>query len=328
MSSAPTHAELARRAVAHWDLDVAGLEFVAASENVTYRVTDTAGRAFVLRLHRPGYHTLAELESEQVWTAALRDAGIDAPVPVPTRAGERYAALQLGARTRYAGLIEWVDGRPLDVEIRQRGGAFARRAYQRLGELMASMHDQATAWRVPPGFRRRSLDAEGLAGDRPFWGPFWNAPFLTTDERTRFSILRRRVYAVLRNLPQSGRGWSLIHADLHPANLIVDGERLHVIDFDDSGFGFHGYDIAAAAEREGAELQALLDGYRPIRDPGEQLDLVGFFLLVRRLAYVGWLGQRPEHVSSRPAALIDTIEGGAGRALAPLERGYSRSFSL
>ena len=41
-------------------------------------------------------------------------------------------------------------------------------------------------------------------------------------------------------------GYSVIHADMHPGNIVVDGDRLTVIDFDDAGFGWHQYDIATA----------------------------------------------------------------------------------
>ena len=38
----------------------------------------------------------------------------------------------------------------------------------------------------------------------------------------------------------------LIHADLRLANLLVERDRLGIIDFDDCGFGWFGYDFAAA----------------------------------------------------------------------------------
>ena len=50
--------------------------------------------------------------------------------------------------------------------------------------LIASMHNQASTWAVPVGFRRHALDADGLMGDAPFWGPFWDHPGFTADERT------------------------------------------------------------------------------------------------------------------------------------------------
>ena len=45
------------------------------------------------------------------------------------------------------------------------------------------------AWTPPAGFRRHRLDADGLMGPTPFWGPFWDQRLLTSDERARFTAL-------------------------------------------------------------------------------------------------------------------------------------------
>ena len=51
-------------ALQHFGLRDATFELVGFVENVVYKVT-SAGSSFVLRLHRPGYHTLAQLESSK-----------------------------------------------------------------------------------------------------------------------------------------------------------------------------------------------------------------------------------------------------------------------
>ena len=50
------------------------------------------GVAYVLRLHRPWYHTLDELISERAWIRALDEAGIAVPAPLRTRDGREYVA--------------------------------------------------------------------------------------------------------------------------------------------------------------------------------------------------------------------------------------------
>jgi Ser/Thr protein kinase RdoA (MazF antagonist) len=92
----------------------------------------------------------------------------------------------------------------------------------------------------------------------------------------------------------------MIHADLHPGNVLVRPDAgLSVIDFDDAAFGWYAYDLAVALSRYegGAALDtfeaALLRGYRARRAFDEEAQLP-LFRLVRRLAVIGWLGQRPE----------------------------------
>ena len=69
----------ARGALDAFAVEVAELAPVSVAENVVFRVVDTAGGAYVLRLHRPRYHGYEALASEGVWTDALRASGIAAP---------------------------------------------------------------------------------------------------------------------------------------------------------------------------------------------------------------------------------------------------------
>ncbi|MBB6098170.1 Ser/Thr protein kinase RdoA (MazF antagonist) [Deinobacterium chartae] len=81
----------------------------------------------------------------------------------------------------------------------------------------------------------------------------------------------------LRVLPAPRRGLGLIHSDLHAGNLHIDGDRLHVFDFDDLEYNHFVYDLAVVLyyafylhdpARESREafgarfLEGLLAGYR------------------------------------------------------------------
>ncbi len=46
--------------------------------------------------------------------------------------------------------------------------------------------------------------------------------------------------------------WGLIHADLRPSNIMIDGADLTVIDFDDCGFTWFLDDFASALTLDGA----------------------------------------------------------------------------
>ena len=125
---------------------------VSRSENVVFRVDAEDGRTYALRVHRPGYHTLAELESEPVWTAALNEAGIGAPVVERTRAGGHYAVVGVpGTReVRHVGLVPWFEGVPLTEMIENAPDEASRDShFEQLGRLMAAMHDQASGWEPP-----------------------------------------------------------------------------------------------------------------------------------------------------------------------------------
>ena len=108
------------------------------------------------------------------------------------------------------------------------------------------MHAHSETWRPPAGFVRRAVDADGLMGAAPHWGAFWGHAALTPAERGSADRDRERLHAALGRLPRDPLWFGMIHADLHHGNLLADGERLTVIDFDDCAFGWHLYDLAVA----------------------------------------------------------------------------------
>jgi Ser/Thr protein kinase RdoA (MazF antagonist) len=296
----------ALEAVKAFPIEVGALELVAVSENAAFRVTDARdGASYVLRLHRPGYHSFGELCSERLWTRALAEAGIAVPIPVGTRDGADYVSVPVPAlgQQRQVGMTRWIEGELLaDVLGRDTHDVGKLEHYfAELGAILAAMHDQSSRWRPPPTFRRHAVDADGLMGEAPFWGPFWDHPVFSRAERRLVIETRERLRGALTRLGRDPSIFGVIHADLHDGNLLVDGERLTVIDFDDCGFGWHLYDIAVALVHRQrsphfvAIQQALVRGYRTRRALGDEaVALIPMFLLIRGLAQIGWLHQRPE----------------------------------
>jgi Ser/Thr protein kinase RdoA (MazF antagonist) len=306
------YAAAAAEALAAFPVAVRSLELVNVSENIAWRVTDDADRRYVLRLHRPGYHTLDELISERAWIRALDAAGIQVPQGIPTRDGAEYATVRVAAtgETRHAGLAHWTDGEILEevLSVQRDNPERLDGWFLQLGALIARMHDQASGWEVPADFTRHALDADGLMGQQPFWGRFWEHDALTAAESGLLARARERLHAELSALPKTPDAYSVIHADLHYGNLLVSGGgppfhggALAVIDFDDAGFGWHVYDLAVALRPYLTEpfferaRDAVLQGYRSRRPLGDAAAaLIPTFILIRRLASIGWAMQRPE----------------------------------
>ena len=298
-----TFTPAARQALRSFPIDVADVALVTLSENVTYKVTDRDGLAYVLRLHRPGYHTLAELDSEHAWIGALADAGVEVPRALSTRDGRNYVPVAIAAtgEQRYAGLARWTEGRLLSDVLAGSDDKAVEDYFGQLGVLTAAMHNQASAWTPPAGFTRHALDDDGLMGDAPHWGPFWEHRALTPAERRLLLDVRGRMHAMLASLGRDPSAYSMIHADMHPGNILVNDGRLTVIDFDDAGFGWHRYDIATVltywqTKPNAAEIErAFIAGYRGVRRLGEEVvSQLPTFRLIRWMAAIGWFHERPE----------------------------------
>jgi Ser/Thr protein kinase RdoA (MazF antagonist) len=221
--------------------------------------------------------------------------------------------------------VEWRDGVTLGHLLEQASDEPARiRYFSELGRTIARLHDHTTRWTPPSTFVRRVWDADGLVGDDPLWGRFWELPELSEAQRALLLRARESIWQELTDYGRDAANFGLIHADLHAWNVLVDGDRLTVIDFDDAGFGWHQYDLAVALvgrshEPDFAVMQrALIDGYRSVRAlPAEALDLLPLFLLIRRFVTLGWMHGRPElDHGDRVASLIAAACEGADSYLA------------
>jgi len=300
----------ASQALESFPVEVDDIKLVAHSENVTFRVSVRGSDMdYTLRLHRPGYNTFEELESERAWTRALHEAGIPVPESLLTSHGEHYALIDIpgAGEQRYAGLTTWLEGMPLDEYLKTGlDKKEQQRIFHRIGEITAAIHNQSTDWKEPPGFARRRLDLEGLLGEEPAWGRFWEHRDLSKTERKLLLRARAAAHSALIDYGIRPGNFSLIHADLHPANIVRNGKNLALIDFDDAAYGWHMYDIASALNEDKlnvdieATCTALLEGYRLHRPLADQdIDMLHTFLVIRGLALIGWYHQRPEHDGSR-----------------------------
>jgi Ser/Thr protein kinase RdoA (MazF antagonist) len=297
-----------RDVLSAWDLGNATLELIKHRENAVFRVERDGFKA-ELRLHRHGYHSDDELRSELQWMQALSDAGVKVPNVIPAARGElfvTYSADGLPGELQ-VDLFEWIDGEQLgSVEEGVNDAAGIEATYLAIGELAARVHNQAESWELPQGFVRHSWDADGLAGERPFWGQFWNLAAASKAEKELLQRGRDRAYADLSQVSKSPGNYSMIHADFAPENVMVDGNGVRLIDFDDAGFGWHLFELATSLYFVQDEpwfdqaKDALIRGYRLHRQlADEELELLPLFFLARGFTYVGWVHTRQETETAR-----------------------------
>ncbi len=272
------------------------------SENATFKAVDPGSAApVVLRVHRPLYHEVDEIASELEWIDALRaEAVVDTPEPLTTVDGRRIVAFETRGGTRHVVGFAFMEGREPELSGPLVSG------FRQLGAISARLHDHARRWSRSVAFRRKIWHFETTLGAEPHWGDWRAGLGLTPDGQ---AVLERACGALEARLARHGKGgdrFGLIHADLRLANLLVDGERIGVIDFDDCGFGWFGYDFASAVsffehEPVVADLQAAwVDGYRGVAplDADEEAMLPSFVLL-RRILLTAWVASHAETPTAR-----------------------------
>lgn len=292
--------EIAGLARKHWPIIVGEPLLIMHRENSVFRVETTRGPA-ALRLHRQHYHSEAALESELAWMAMLAANGIKVPVPHATTRGKFLVNLSNEKTERMADLLTWLDGSPLGRTNEPL--SHDATIFYDIGATLARLHNLSDRWSLPQGFSRPHWNFDGLVGDAPFWGCFWDISGITTGDSELLLRIREHCRRDLSALMKEGLSYGLIHADLVRENIMIAGTDVSFIDFDDCGFGFRMFDIATALLKNRNEPayeameKNLFAGYESECQLAQhEKAALPLFLVLRSLTYLGWAeARRGEH---------------------------------
>ncbi|MBB3610640.1 homoserine kinase [Rhizobium sp. BK602] len=297
----------ALEALDHWPVQAHEPVLMKYRENAVFRITLEDGQFAALRLHRPGYHDETSLRSELDFMAALKRGGLNVPRPVATSDGQNLLLLPANGHfpEQHADVVSWIDGIPLGQSGTPLSHSTEMQAdiFFRIGQGMAAMHELADAWQPPEGFSRPAWDLDGLLGETPLWGRFWDCPGLPSSSIAALLALRDELRQALAAIAPDTLDYGLIHADLVRENIFLteEGSNIAFIDFDDAGHGFRLFDLATALLKNRSEPaypaieEGLISGYRSRRALSDTaLASLPLFMVLRSLTYIGWLAERPE----------------------------------
>jgi len=235
------------------------------------------------------------------WTRALAEKGFPVPCPVASHKGEDVIQV---SSDLVATMIEWVEGEPIgDAKIPIKG--LGKKIYYELGVLLADLHNLTEDLSFPDWFKRPLWDIDGLLGETPNWGRFWESSGLTAEEKYIFQLTRNKAKLVLEKYKFDGAETLLLHGDAIRENVFHGTNGLTLIDFDDCGYGFPIYDLATATIQsiEDKHYQnrcdAILNGYGKDRLlTHADFELFPTFSMLRVLATSSWIIPRAKKGSS------------------------------
>lgn len=324
---------LARLALAEFgfDADSVPLTFIKMRENTVFRA-DTPDGPIALRLHRPGYRSEQEIAAESEFIEVLAERGFPVVRLVPTARGAFTALVSDGETEVVVDAQRWLEGsRELgSTENESSNDELTAQHFATMGAIAARMHHVAEELAGTRSFPRAPWDAEGLVGEKALWGDALTVPGLNTDARAQLARTRELMLSALEDFGNEAHRYGTIHADFTPENVLVRGDELVVIDFDDFGEGWYLFDLATplfffSEHRDVEEFRAgLIAGYRTERALSDEEErMLDLFLVARGYTYLGWAATRPE--TETAAFLIAEIVPLVVRLAAELEQRLTSS---
>jgi Ser/Thr protein kinase RdoA (MazF antagonist) len=301
---------LALQALEAYGLAEAQLGPLKHWNNTTFAVRAGA-RRLVLRLNRPGFQDAAAIRAELQWLQALADAGLQVPEPVATPGGSMVVTARAEGvpGPRDCALFTWLLGRFLDCRL-------GVGQLETVGRFAAQLHSVPFA--PPPGFARKHWDLHTLLGGDPGIDQQGIEAHLGSGDRQVIETVRARLEQAFAALGTGPESWGLIHADLHPGNLLFQRDGVGAIDFDECGWGCFLYDLAVILSElrdrpaYAALRQALLRGYRQVRPlPADHERYLDTLIAGRLLGLAIWtagVADHPENRARAPQVVAATID--------------------
>lgn len=256
------------------------------------RASGRDAEQFVLKIQDPAETDLVEVRSEMQWLAALaHETDLLIPHPVATLDGSWVTEVDMPGSDRQClcRLTRWVPGRILG-----RGERLVH--FSRLGELIAGLHNHATRFRPPEGFRRRRWDRGLLRQRLALIEEGVRDGLVTAEQRDVFRTGAEQGDALMQDLDARSDAFGLIHSDLGGSNHIYHDGRAGAIDFEMSGYGYYLCDLAELLwgvqhVRHFPQIrESLLSGYRCARDlPPDLEQRLGAAIAIVAVSTIGFL---------------------------------------
>lgn len=226
-------------AIAHQALPAFGLEGAALerisrrAESGVFRLEDEEGSPHVLRIQDARALPDEVADLQLAWLeATAAAAAVSVARPRSTRDGKPYVSVEREDTPFRVVLLSWVPGSAIPIPL-------AMEHVRAVGSALAQLHAAAAG-----------IEASGSALRR-FDHDFFFAPWrgaraeATALSAAQHEILRRADERVAEALDAIGdRASGLVHGDSNYANLVLDGDRIGVLDFDEMGQGCQLFDLA------------------------------------------------------------------------------------
>lgn len=221
--------EIISNAAKRFGLDTEKIKSLDGFENYVCEST-RSGRPYVLRISHSARRSADQVRAELDWVNYLAEHGASVCVPMRSNDGSLVETFESGEQTLCAVVFEKAEGRYIKRD--NQTPAMTRNR----GRLLGKIHALSKAYVSGEGRPQRFhwYQEEDFADFEKFLGPG------DSGVARKFHELITR----LRSFPTDRESYGLIHFDAHTGNMLFEGNRPTLFDFDDCAYDFFMADIA------------------------------------------------------------------------------------
>jgi len=262
--------EIAERGLANYAVEKPRFSFLQHSDNITYKVSTTLSKTYLLRIHVPitsalGIHgaDYGMVNSEMVWLEALaRETKLVLPEPVHNRMGDLVTQITWeGDEPINCTLLSWIQGVPYHRDLESEHTVY------HIGKTLATLHDQASRWETPVGFARPKRDIRYFTHMLEGLTPAVKDGRINRSDFAELSQSINLLVDMMNTLCDDKEYNGIMHADPHKGNWLYHEGQIRLIDFSFCAFGNYMFDLGICLSDMKAEFRPLcLDGYRSVRE--------------------------------------------------------------
>ncbi len=250
-------------------------------ENRVYQIGIEGARPVVAKFYRPGRWSDASIVEEHEFSRALAEQEIPvvAPLVIDGTSLVHAGHYRLAVYPCHGGRAPDLDNFELLLQ---------------LGRLVARIHLEGETQRFA---HRPQIDIDSYGTDSVDY--LLENDFIPDENRDAYESVAELVLdGVEACFERAGGVRELrLHGDFHPGNVLVNEDRLHIVDLDDCRHGPAVQDLwmfmSGDRDEQTPQLEALLEGYQSFRRfDARELHLIEALRSLRIMHYAAWLARR------------------------------------